>query len=52
MSKWIITTTIETDDEDNYTEAELRQQIELDLNRGDGIWMDTGDGMLIRKCGE
>ena len=50
MSKYIITTHIET--EEDYTKEQILEQIDTDLNRGDGIYMDVDDLCTINECPE
>lgn len=48
MTRWLIATVIETDDD--YTPTDIRAQIERDLNRGDGMYFTTAKSVCtIRK---
>lgn len=50
MAKFYIWTLIETDDDEPMTPKQIRQKIDQDLNRGDGLYMEVAEECsIIRK---
>lgn len=47
MAEFYIRTLIETDDDEPMTPKQIRQKINQDLNRGDGLYMDVDEKCTI-----